>query len=89
MKTKEVNSNVKKASEAMLTELINKFGFNFMCDFEDVKQGNPLYVALCDNSGEIKTSPFFPRLEIAETFVSLCKKHIPGCKDMKFRIYKF
>lgn len=88
MKRKKVNPRAKKAGEAMLKELFIKYGVNFICDFEDVERGNPIYVALCEIGGEIKPSPLFPRQEIAETFVSLCKKHLPGFEEKKFRIYK-
>lgn len=88
MKTKDVKPAVKKAADEMLKEMIIKFGVKFMCDFEDVNRNNPLYVVLCDLDGEINPSPMFPRLEVAETFVALCRKHLPGFKEKKMRIYK-
>jgi len=76
-------------AEDILDVMHDKFGEKFDCDFKDVERGNPLYVALCENKGDIKFAPFvFPRQEIAETFVSLCKKNLPGFKEKKFRIYK-
>lgn len=89
MEKKVVDAIAQILAEEILGVMHDKFGEKFDCDFKDVERGNPLYVALCDNNKDIKFCPFvFPRLEIAETFVSLCKKHIPECKEKKFRIYK-
>lgn len=88
MKTKEVNPKHKALADALLGEMITKFGVKFMSDFNDVKQNNPLYVVLCELGEEISPSPMFPRRDIAETFVALCKKYLPGFKQKKFRIYK-
>lgn len=88
MKTKKVNPSHKAAADALLGEMIIKFGVKFMSDFDDVKRGAPLYVVLLELGEEINPSPIFPSLEIAATFVELCRKHLPGFKEKNFRIYK-
>lgn len=88
MKATVENFSPEKAADAMLREMIIKFGVKFMSDFDDVKLDNPLYVALYDNGGEIKPTPMFPRRDIAVYFVDLCRKNLPGFKKKKFRIYK-
>ena len=88
MKTKEKKFSSIKASNAILREMIIKFGVDFMCDFEDVKQGTPLYVVLYERDGEISPSPMFPSLEIAGTFVAQCIHYLPGFKKKNFRICK-
>lgn len=88
MKTKEKKFSPKKAADAMLREMVIKFGVIFMSDFDDVEQDNPLYVALYDSDGEIKPSPIFPRRDIAEAFVEQARKHLPNFKNKKVRIYK-
>lgn len=88
MKAKEKKFSPEKAADAMLKEMIIKFGVKFMSDFDDVELDNPLYVALYDNGGEIRPTPMFPRRDIAVAFVDLCRKTLPGFKNKKFRIYK-
>lgn len=88
MKTKKEKFSAKEAADAMLREMIIKFGIKFMCDFKDVEQENPLYVVLCERDGEISPSPIFPRCDMAETFVALCIHYLPGFKNKKFRICK-
>lgn len=88
METTKKKLSPKEAADTMLKELIIKFGVNFTSDFDDVKRDNPLYVALCDFGGDIKPSPIFPRRDIAETFVELCRKYVPDFKNKKVRICK-
>lgn len=88
MKTKKVEITAKKAADAMLREMVIKFGVIFMSDFDDVELDNPLYIALYDSDGEIKPSPIFPRRDIAEEFVVQCRKHLPNFKNKKVRIFR-
>lgn len=88
MKSKEKKFSAEKASSAMLREMVIKFGIKFMCDFDDVKRGTPLYVVLYERDGEIIPSPMFPSFEIAGTFVAQCIHYLPGFKNKNFRICK-
>lgn len=89
MKTKKEKFSAEKASSAILREMVIKFGVKFMCDFDDVKRGTPLYIVLYETrDGEISPSPMFPSLEIAETFVAQCIHLLPGFKKKNFRICK-
>ena len=86
---KVVDRIARTLAEDILDVMHEKFGVKFDCDFKDVERGTPLYVALSESNGDIRFAPFvFPSQEIAETFVSLCKKNLPGFKEKKFRIYK-
>ena len=88
METTKKKLSPKEAADTMLREMIIKFGVNFMSNYDDVEQDNPLYVALCEYGGEIKPSPVFPRRDMAETFVEVCRKYLPEFKNRKVRIYK-
>lgn len=86
---KEKKLSPQEAADVMLREMVLKFGVKFIADFIDVDYNTPLYVALCEyGDGEIKPTPFFPRRDVAETFVELCRKYIPGFKNKNVRIYK-
>lgn len=85
---KEKKFSPQKAADEMLRELINEFGVNFMSDLTDLEYGNPLYVLLYEQNGLLGTSPVFPRRDIAETFLDLSRKYLPGFKNKKVKIYK-
>lgn len=88
MGTTKKKLSPKEAADTILKEMIIKFGVNFTSDFDDLEQDNPLYVALCDFGGDIKPTPIFPRRDIAETFVELCRKYVPNFNNQKARICK-
>ena len=88
MGTTKKKLSAKEASEAILREMIIKFGVKFMADSVQVEEDSPLYVVLFDFYGEIKPTPYFPRRAMAVTFVELCNKYLPGFKNKKFRIFR-
>ena len=87
MKTKK-NLSPAQAAEAIMKEMVIRFGVGFMADFEDIEQEEHLYVVLCDFEDGINPSPIFRRVKMAETFVECCRKYIPGFKNKEVRICK-